>query len=140
MPSRRHNILLFALLFIALLVYLLNELAQVHFYYWTFWWYDIMMHFLGGFLVSGIALWAFIRFTPPSSLQIKNALYVSVATALVVGIGWEFFEYFAGMYVAQVHIVTDTAGDLIMDTIGAVVSWGIIRPALTRGERTIQSI
>ncbi|MCR4274538.1 MAG: hypothetical protein NUW02_00595 [Candidatus Campbellbacteria bacterium] len=139
MPSRHQHIFLFILLFTALLVYFLNEIAQVNFYYWTFWWYDIMMHFLGGFVVSGVGLWAFVRFTPASYTQIQQMLYVALGTGIVIGISWEFFEYLNGMYVAQTNIVTDTAGDLIMDCIGSITSWLMVRSMLSPNPLSNQS-
>ena len=91
-----------------------------------------MMHFLGGLVVSGVVLWTVVRFTTLSGAHTRYLLYISLISALVIGIGWEFFEYLNGMYVGQANIVTDTAIDLVMDTLGAVVSWVGVRFLLTR--------
>lgn len=91
-----------------------------------------MMHFLTGLVVSGFAIWMFVRFTSPSRLQVQRTLCVAISAVLIIGIGWEFFEYFNGMYVGQVNIVRDTIGDLIMDTLGALASWGSVRLLLTQ--------
>lgn len=127
MNEKRTNILLGTLLLVALLVLGLDKIAQDNFLYWTYWWYDIMMHFLGGFLVAGIALWFFLRFFRPDFKNAKCAFTVAVATGIIVGIGWEFFEYFSGALLQQEgSIVGDTALDLVMDTVGACAVWAII--------------
>lgn len=125
--EKRKNILLLALLVIAFVVLTLDRIAQDNYLYWTYWWYDIMMHFLGGFLVAGIALWFLARFSHESVRVARRALIVAVVTAVIVGTGWEFFEYFSGALLQQNgSIVGDTALDLVMDTVGALVMWGIL--------------
>ena len=86
-----------------------------------------MMHFLGGFLVAGIALWVFVRFSHATIRDARRALWVAIATSITIGIGWEYFEYLSGALLQeQGSIVGDTALDLVMDTIGACVVWAIL--------------
>lgn len=102
-------------------VFILNKLAITHFLYWRFWWYDIMMHFLGGTLIGGLSVWGASYFRP--SLSRRQLLYVGLIGIAAVGIGWEFFEFFTGQYVGQANIAMDTMQDLIMDTLGTIVAW-----------------
>jgi hypothetical protein len=132
--SRNQNIFLFVLLLLTGALYYLDSIAQVNFYYWTFWWYDIMMHFLGGFVVSGFGLWVFVRVAPRPQVSLWHTILLSIGIGMSIGIGWELFEYFNGMYADQPGIVADTAGDLIMDFIGSAVSglvvyFGLLRQA-----------
>lgn len=125
--EKRKNILLLALLVIAFVVLTLDRIAQDNYLYWAYWWYDIMMHFLGGFLVAGIALWFLARFSDESMRTARRALYVAIITAIIIGIGWEIFEYFSGALLQQNgSIVGDTALDLVMDVVGALAMWGIL--------------
>lgn len=116
---------LIGLLILAGAVFILNEVAVENFLYWRFWWYDIMMHFLGGVVIGGIAIWMLLRFRPDSS---RRVVVVNVLTSiLLVGIGWEIFEYIIDpTYAEQANIVFDTGLDLVMDTIGAFVATSLI--------------
>lgn len=81
-----------------------------------------MMHFLGGFVVSGFGSWVYICPTSSNSMTLRRTLALSVGIGMSIGIGWELFEYFNGIYADQPGIVADTAGDLFMDCIGSIVS------------------
>lgn len=132
MSSRNQNIFLFVLLLLTGALYYLDAIAQVNFYYWTFWWYDIMMHFLGGFVVSGFGLWVYIRLASPTRMSLRRALLLSIGIGMSIGIGWELFEYFNGMYADQPGIVADTTIDLLMDCFGSVISGLVVYFGLLR--------
>jgi hypothetical protein len=126
--EKQRNILLYALLAVALAVMILDRTAQTHYFYWMYWWYDIMMHFLGGFLVAGIALWVFVRFSKGDARDARRAFYVAIATGIVVGILWEYFEFIFKLPQPGVtNIVADTTLDLVMDIIGASAVWIVLR-------------
>ncbi len=128
MIEKRKNILLYALLLVALAVMVLDRVAQINYLYWTYWWYDIMMHFLGGFLVAGVALWVFVRFSKGDARDARRALYVAIATGIIVGVGWECFEFiFKVPQVGVTNLAADTALDLVMDVVGASAVWVVLR-------------
>ena len=107
------------LLVIAIAV--LHLLAIQELYYWTIGWYDIMMHFLGGFWVAIFVLW----FDSWHTLPIRpNTLFRIVGAVILVGILWEVYELVFGMtFVSDGGYVMDTTQDFIMDAIGGVVGW-----------------
>lgn len=130
MTEQRKNILLYTLPVVSLSVFVLNQVAQDNYFYWTYWWYDIMMHFLGGFLIGGIALWFFVRFFKSEHTKASSALIVAVLSVLLVGLGWEYFEFFSGaLFLQEGSVIGDTALDLVMDTLGALCMWLIVRSA-----------
>ncbi|MFA6158740.1 MAG: hypothetical protein WC763_03930 [Candidatus Paceibacterota bacterium] len=103
------------------LVAILHSVAEVESYYWTVWWYDIMMHFLGGAWVALAILWASEM---PFAGFIKSRLSIRsiVLSVIVVGVVWEIYELAFGL--TSVHTIgyaLDTAHDLVMDTAGAGV-------------------
>src|SRR3989338_1331844 len=63
--------------------------------YWTFWWYDIILHFLGGIFVGLLILW--FRFfsgyfgVHQHTSEVSTFFFIVIAT-LIVGVGWEAFE------------------------------------------------
>ncbi len=86
--------------------------------YWRWWWFDIPMHVLGGVWGALCAAWLLARRGEPVSL-----LWCLIFT-LVAGVAWEFFEYSEGIAFPQyLSYGADTAKDLSMDLLGAVLGW-----------------
>jgi uncharacterized BrkB/YihY/UPF0761 family membrane protein len=86
--------------------------------YLTYWFYDIIVHFLGG---VGIAL---------ASLYIfKNPKYI-IPASIFAGIIWELFEIcfnITGSKLWTNPYYIDTVKDLFDDTLGAVFVYLIIK-------------
>lgn len=130
-----------------LLTYLLLMLhigAEIFHWYWIFSWFDILTHFLGGICVGLGTLWFFfmsgyIKKLPWSGRS--GLLYTFVGVG-VIGVGWEFYEVFMHILFHNPFdrgYLLDTATDLAMDTLGAVLAylcfaWGVKRRGI--GEAT----
>ncbi len=102
----------------------LNWYANAHHLYFQFWWFDIVMHFLGG-VFSGLAvLWAYHYFCMRICDQRKARLFlVALMGTLIIGVAWEVFEGVAGIHLIEAHIVSDTLMDLLMDSLGALAAF-----------------
>ena len=59
MSGKKLFILLTVLLYI---IATLHILSLYFFWYWTFWWMDIILHTLGGIWVGGMFLWWYVFF------------------------------------------------------------------------------
>ncbi|KKQ34370.1 MAG: hypothetical protein US50_C0051G0008 [Candidatus Nomurabacteria bacterium GW2011_GWB1_37_5] len=108
-------------------IFIVNTLAMKFHWYYTFWWFDLVMHFLGGFWVGLSALWLiFLRFKVINSLFLERLLpifIVSFLSVLLVGILWEFFEISIDTLITfNPQDLTDTLSDLVMDLIGSFVA------------------
>lgn len=107
---------------ILILIAILHWIASYEGYYWTVYWYDFMMHFLGGAWVALVTLWvsetsygAFLR--PYAS--VRNLLIFTFA----FGVAWEILELALGFtYLDMAGYAWDTTHDLIMDVFGAWVA------------------
>ncbi len=121
---------LFGICLLAALILYLNEIALQYYLYWVYWWYDIVMHFLGGLLVASIVIWALTRFGFLPKMVRYDSFMWTILFVLLVGVGWEVFEYVNGFFIGEVNVVADTALDLIMDTTGGIVGWFILAPIL----------
>ncbi|HEY4511413.1 MAG TPA: hypothetical protein VJH55_01085 [Candidatus Paceibacterota bacterium] len=108
--------------FIAALVVLIAVLhyaAIVFYLYWAYWWFDIMMHVLGGMAVGLLLYWFLYRSAIVSIPRLPSWGVVLVGT-IVVGVGWEIFEYVIHLtYTNKESYVFDTSVDLLMDVVGA---------------------
>ena len=82
-----------------------------------------MMHFLAGFAVGLFAIWflfhsnIFFRRMP----ERLEAAFVALITVLIVGVGWEIFEYANDITIATEGYVPDTFHDLLSDVLGALL-------------------
>lgn len=93
--------------------------------YFTIWWYDIVMHFLGGLWVALIALWFYKAFAGENAESSKGYL-VALVVVVVVGIAWEVLEVLAGLTFTGGNYAIDTVVDLIMDVLGAIFATRLV--------------
>ncbi len=109
---------------LAAVVFVLNYIAGLYYLYWVFWWYDIMMHFVTGAVVGAFVAWGVLRFRADVSLSaLFGIVFISI---MVIGIGWEIFEYVTGAFIGESDILFDTLHDIVMDTLGAFFSTAIL--------------
>jgi hypothetical protein len=107
---------------IGLIVLILHIFALKFYLYWTVLWFDIPMHFLGGFLIGLIVISIIkrVQLAVQKSDEILNKwlLFISVILAvLVVGLTWELWELFVG-FTDVLSDKADTVMDVVMDLIG----------------------
>lgn len=110
--------------FTALILLAVVHIVALELYlYWKFPWFDVPMHLLGGVAVAlGYSILC-TRFSP--RFQTLSWYIISV---LFIGIGWECFEYVAGIsLVREESFLLDTALDLCMDTLGGILGYGIVQ-------------
>ena len=116
---KRRRSLLYIAFTLALLICFLNYLAIMLYLYWTSFWYDYMMHFLGGVSIAVMAMWLL----GVNERNRKNFWPVLIVV-MAVGVGWEIFEYFIKAVPSPLQSYkVDTTHDLIMDAIGGVVAY-----------------
>lgn len=90
--------------------------------YWYYPWFDILMHFWGGFLVVlGVQAICGFRFVP-----LRPTLPLTLGVLLGAMVGWEILERLAGIY-APASYLYDTAKDIAMGLLGGLVGFALIR-------------
>jgi ABC-type enterochelin transport system permease subunit len=93
-----------------------------------FWWYDIMLHFLGG-------LWVALAFQWYADAQKRLVLIIpTILVVILVGIGWEVFELLIGAP-REDNFMFDTSLDILMDAIGGIVGYVSAAYVLARERR-----
>lgn len=94
--------------------------SALRFYlYWSIWWFDILLHFLGGAWVSALTLWCI--FYSNFWHEERHPIRVTLIVTLIVGVLWEVYEYVFGVAMAAHETyILDTAIDLVMDSVGAL--------------------
>jgi hypothetical protein len=92
--------------------------------YWSVWWADNLVHFVGGIVVALIGFWI-LYFSQKKIPASKTKSFVTiVAFVILIGILWEVFEYKAGIVQASIETYKlDTLHDLFSDLCGGIVGW-----------------
>ena len=132
MKNRR---VLLILLILIMGIFIVNMIAIQYYLYWRIFWFDIPMHFLGGFWLGLGALWLYFlsgRFkdVPYKHRTPAYVVTLAVVAALVFGGLWEVYELGIDVFIrlSDTYDVQDTTGDIIMDILGALVSaWYFIK-------------
>ncbi len=91
--------------------------------YWRYLWYDYFTHMLGGVCLGLIFL-----LTASYMKRIPIRYFGFTATlsfVLILGLLWEIFEMYAGLWGMESNIVSDTLIDITMDVIGGVIAYGV---------------
>jgi hypothetical protein len=110
---------LFGALVLVALLGALHIYGTVHFFYWKYDNFDILMHLLGGAAMGVIAIALFGPEWSPWR-------YLALAT--FASVGWEVFETTTGIAVFPgVNYAWDTAHDLLNDAVGAALVYVIAR-------------
>ncbi len=113
---------------VLLLVYVLHIIGFTYAFYTTTWWYDVMMHILGGI---GISLSVFWFFKTLNKNVLDKDIYVKVIIfTILAGLLWEGIETFygiAGAPVGTIAYYVDTIKDIIDDTLGAFITLFLIK-------------
>jgi len=121
MPSRW---LIAALIAVSLLAGL-HFWALADFWYWKYRWFDTPMHILGGAAIGIFAVSLLRSYRP----------FFYLAIILAASLGWELFEYSAGVTRPGIDYDWDTAHDLLNDAIGAILVYVIARFTLWAPEK-----
>lgn len=121
--KHRSLILLLIILALSIVFKILHLFVFEYFLFWRFWWFDTIMHFLGGVLVALVVIWTLRHIQKLEELIQRQKYFWSVVLLVVfaVGVSWEVFELIAGLQPAQ-NYVLDTGSDLLMDIVGGSIA------------------
>lgn len=128
------------------LLFVVNIVALLVGVYQRYPWFDVPMHFFGGYAVAllGIALYAWIservalratsKHYSRAAIVLLEGLVV-IGLVMIVGVAWEIWEFLMDQYAegvvgrfgASQHGMADTMGDFVNDGIGAVTAWVLWR-------------
>lgn len=91
-----------------------------HFFYWynSIWYFDMLMHFGGGFWVGLFFIYIF-----SSNQSFSKIIFRVFLSVLIVGALWEVFEFFMNNVIGRVPFdIFDTTLDIFFDLIGGLFS------------------
>jgi len=102
--------------------------ASEFYFYWIYWWFDYIMHFLGGLSIGLFVLWGALRFGFLSGGERDDVWIIMMAliAVLIIGISWEIFEYMNGLTQSTESYSLDVVHDLWSDVLGAFLAGFIV--------------
>ncbi|MES2087787.1 MAG: hypothetical protein V4467_02210 [Patescibacteria group bacterium] len=111
--------------FVAVIVAALHTLAVTFFLYWHYWWFDNILHFLGGLCLGFASLGIFFLYRKSRvSPKPNTVLLVALISVLIVGGVWEIFEYCNGFTDNSIgSYPLDVVKDLTFGVIGSYVAY-----------------
>lgn len=118
---------------VGLFVAFAHSMGNEFFLYWKWWWFDVLMHFLGGVFVAALFIWAYTFFLKNNPKPVFSLLAV-----FVVGVTWEIFELTTGLMDPSLEGYTfDTITDIVLDMLGSglVAYLLLVRPSQTKNPR-----
>jgi asparagine N-glycosylation enzyme membrane subunit Stt3 len=108
-------------LWLVAIIFILNSLAMKFYWYFTIWWFDMPMHFLGGVFIGFVSIAAYVKYfakEKPSAARIAWTVFFSV---LIIGVLWEIFESGVNfLTVSQQNPILDTWSDIAYDIAGGL--------------------
>jgi len=117
------NKLLFISFSLIIFTGMLHIIAGTYHFYWNSFWFDALMHFLGGVAVGLMSLWfwfvsGIFEISVPSK---REVFFYAIVCVTLIGIGWEVFEFAYGI-AAPVggNYPMDTYHDLVFDFLGGI--------------------
>jgi hypothetical protein len=103
------------ILYLILFIFVANLIADKFYLYSSVWYFDMPMHFLGGFWLGLVMIWFLYSKIALSGFSLKLIIKIFLGIFLI-GISWEVFELFFKNAIAQNPFNTlDTISDLFFD-------------------------
>lgn len=135
--------------FFLVLIFLINLPGLYYQWYLNYWWFDVILHFLGGFFMA-MFLTTYLKENISGRAKLKSALII-IGVTVFIGVVWEFAEYIANQTLIEPFYryfgvrayfmgdLSDTVNDLTMDMLGAgLFAWLHLATRLNGSSLTVQ--
>ena len=108
------------LAYLIVCIFLVNYVAVKLYWYNSIWYFDMIMHFLGGFFLGLSLIWL-LSYKNLSIELSFNLIFKIILGVLLVGVLWEVYEILVNNAIAQNPFNTlDTLSDIFFDLSGGV--------------------
>src|SRR3989339_607345 len=106
------------LIFLIFFIFFANFLAITFYWYFSIWYFDMIMHFLGGFWIGLLYFYIF-----PAENKSFYLIFKILLFTLFIGISWEVFEIlFNNIIALNPFDFSDTLSDIFFDLAGGGVA------------------
>lgn len=116
----------------------INTVAVFFHWYNLVWWFDMPMHFLGGFTVMYFS--ALVWLGARKWVSNGRFLYESVIITVLIGVLWEALELYLHVhYGSPAFILLDSISDVFFDLSGSLFASYLIVPLLSDAHSSVVS-
>lgn len=138
MPPRDAFYVLLAALVATTTLTVLHIAALAAAWYWRVWWFDWVMHLLGGIALALLIVWGWMRLPWGPHRWWGWSLGMSIAVGLGAAmLVWEVGEYIGGVvYLTEAvwePYPVDTAIDIALGALGGLLVWRALRDVAHAG-------
>ncbi len=116
---------LYSTLVLAIVTATMYFMGMSLYLFWVYWWYDVLMHFLvpltGGFGIYWGLFHSGLIFRQRFESRALTIIFVFVCV-MVIGVGWEVYEYAFDITDSHEGYMADTVNDLLLDSSGALLA------------------
>ena len=110
--------LLIHIIVLMFFIFLTDKAAGKFYWYNSIWYFDMIMHFLGGVWVG-----LFFIYTLSVDEASLKSLWRVVLLTLLIGVSWEVYEFVVNNMIGRVPFdILDTLSDIFWDVAGGLVS------------------
>jgi hypothetical protein len=110
------------LAYLIVLIFLVNFVAVRLYWYNSIWYFDMLMHFLGGFWLGLAVIWLLAYKNLSLELSWKLVFKI-ILSVFFIGLFWEFYEIVVNNIFAQMPFnILDTLSDIFFDLAGGAFS------------------
>lgn len=107
------------LVWLMFFIFIVNSISWQFSWYYSIWYLDAIMHFLGGFWVGLFFVYFFFKKDP---VDLNSRFFFKIFTAvLAVGVLWEFYEFYLNIISLTSFDLPDTVFDVFFDLLGMLV-------------------
>lgn len=96
-------------------------------FFWSLWWYDVLLHFIGGISLGLL----FGSLTVVRRDTLRRVVYKVFTPVLLAAVLWEYVEFQRQVFFASDY-VTDTISDLALGLAGALIAVLVVHISPTR--------
>ena len=106
-------------------IFFANFLAMKFYWYFSIWYFDMIMHFIGGFFISLLVYWLYYYsglVKDGKKYSKKFVILLSIIGVLTIGVLWEIFEFNISAFITHTpQVILDTFGDIFFDLSGSML-------------------
>ena len=116
------------LVFLMFFILILERIGVTLHWDYTTWWFDMVLHFLGGFWQGMLFIWFFSikdlpLLKPPLDPHDPKLVYKTIFFVLLIGILWELFQFYTKNYIGIYPFdIVDTTSDIFFDLAGGALA------------------
>ncbi len=99
-------------------IFLVDRIGVTLYWYFTIWWFDMVMHFVSGLWTGLFFAYVFYIRKPIFS----NVFYI-ILLSFLIGVSWEIFELYVFNHIGGTPFnLLDTVSDIFFDVAGATLA------------------